>query len=215
MFWRRFGPTVSRYHARYYDHLQASTWQDTHWLGIPLYKLTTDLWVYQELLHELRPGLIIETGTFRGGSALYLASIMDLLGHGEVATIELKPRPDLPVHPRIHYLEGSSTAPESVARMRELAAGVSGPIMVILDSYHGRDHVLAELETYHELVTPGSYLVVEDTAMNGHPTKRGWGEGPWEALDAFLPNHPEFVSDRDREKFLHTFNPRGYLRRTR
>ncbi len=211
--WRRIGPVATRYHARYFDHVRTSTWQDMHWLGVPLYKLATDLWVYQELLNELRPGLVIETGTYRGGSALYLASIMDLLGHGHVVTVELRPRPDLPEHPRVTYLVGSSTSDEVVGTIREMAADVKGPVMVILDSYHGRDHVLGELRAYRDLVTRGSYLIVEDTAMNGHPTKRGWGPGPWEAVEAFLPENPEFVPDRSREKFLHTFNPRGYLRR--
>jgi cephalosporin hydroxylase len=74
--------------------------------------------------------------------------------------------------------------------------------------------VLAELRVLHDLVTKGSYLVVEDTNINGHPVNPFFGPGPWEAVDAFLLEHPEFEPDRGREKFMETFNPRGYLRRT-
>ena len=213
-YWNRVGPAAERIYAQYYDRIGRQTWQNTRWRGVTLYKLPTDLWIYQELLYELKPALIIETGTFRGGSAFYLASLLQMFGSGRVVTVELNPRPRMPNHPRIEYLVGSSTAPEIVARMTECAQEADGPVVVILDSYHGRDHVLAELEAYHALVTPGSYLIVEDTAHNGHPIKKRWGPGPWEAVEMFLPRHPEFTPDRDREKFMHTQNPRGYLKRS-
>jgi len=211
-YWDRVGPVAGRYFARYFDHKES--WQTTRWLGVQLFKLPNDLWVYQEILHEVRPALVVETGTYRGGSALYMASIMDLLGHGNLVTVELNERENLPEHPRIEYLVGSSTAPEIVERIRARAADVDGPVLVVLDSYHGRDHVVGELEAYHSLVTPGSYLIVEDTAHNGHPIKKGWGPGPWEAVEIFLAKHPEFVPDRARERYLHTSDPRGFLRRT-
>jgi cephalosporin hydroxylase len=211
-YWDRVGPIAGRHFARYFDHREA--WATTHWLGVQLFKLPNDLWVYQEIMHELQPALVVETGTFRGGSALYMASIMDLLGHGNVVTVELNERDNLPEHPRIEYLVGSSTAPEIVERIRARAADADGPVLVVLDSYHGRDHVIGELEAYHSLVTPGSYLIVEDTAHNGHPIKKGWGPGPWEAVEVFLAEHPEFVPDRARERYLHTSDPRGFLRRS-
>jgi cephalosporin hydroxylase len=85
--------------------------------------------------------------------------------------------------------------------------------MVILDSDHSREHVLAELETWHSRVSVGSYLVVEDTNINGHPVTEHLGPGPWEAVAEWLPAHPGFRSDAGREKFFLTFNPRGYLKR--
>jgi cephalosporin hydroxylase len=156
---------------------------------------------------------VIETGTFRGGSALYFASIMELIGCGQIATVELNPREDLPEHPRIEYLVGSSTAPEIVEKLRGRAAEADGPVIVVLDSYHGCDHVVAEVDAYHSMVTPGSYLVVEDTAHNGHPIKKRWGPGPWEAVEIFLTKSSGFVVDRGREKYLHTASPSGFLRR--
>jgi cephalosporin hydroxylase len=210
-YWRAVGPIAQRQYARYYEHL--GTAHTLTWLGVELKKLPGDLWTYQELLNELRPALVVETGTYRGGSALYLASIMDILGRGEVVTIELNERDNLPRHERIEYVVGSSTDPAIVAHVRERCEAADGPVVVVLDSYHGRDHVLAELESYHRVVTPGSYLIVEDTSHNGHPTKRGWGPGPWEAVDAFLAEHADFTPDRTRERLLHTQNPRGFLRR--
>ncbi len=87
--------------------------------------------------------------------------------------------------------------------------------MVILDSDHSRDHVAKELELYADLVTPDSYLVVEDTNVNGHPVNRTHGPGPMEALDRFLASRNDFYRDRNRERYLMTFNPKGFLRRAK
>ncbi len=86
--------------------------------------------------------------------------------------------------------------------------------MIILDSDHSRENVTRELVAYSPLVTQGSYLIVEDTNVNGHPVLPDFGAGPMEAVEAFLAAHPTFEVDERREKFLMTFNPRGFLRRT-
>ena len=96
--------------------------------------------------------------------------------------------------------------------MAERAAG-AGTVLVVLDSDHSRDHVLAEPRAYAPLVTPGSYLVVEDTNINGHPVYEAFGPGPMEAVQDFLKERDDFEADRSREKFLLTFNPRGWLRK--
>jgi cephalosporin hydroxylase len=171
------------------------------------------MWIYQEILHEVRPGVIVETGTFSGGSALYLANICDILGSGRILTIDLDPQPDLPEHPRITYIRGSSISPEVVDRVRELSQGQT--VMAILDSDHHADHVLAEMRAYAPLIKMGSYLVVEDTNVNGNPVLPDWGPGPREAVQRFLAETDAFVVDREREKFFMTFNPGGYLKRVR
>jgi cephalosporin hydroxylase len=197
------------FHRMYYGSPQR-TWDNTAWLGTPILKCPLDLWIYQELLTRVRPDVILETGTNRGGSAHYLAGICDVLGSGRVVTVDISAHPNRPEHPRITYLEGSSTSPEIVSRM---TAEASGTVMVILDSDHTRPHVVDELTAYSPLVTPGSYLIVEDSNLNGHPVSPGWGPGPGEAVEEFLGSHPEFCVDGDCEKFFMTFNPRGYLRR--
>jgi cephalosporin hydroxylase len=202
---------VRAFHELYYDS-RDTTWKDTRWRGVRAQKCPLDLWVYQEILHEVQPDLIVETGTAEGGSALFLASILDLLGRGEVITIDLLLRSDFPRHPRITYLNGSSTDPMIVGHVSDLV-GEDDSVLVILDSDHTKDHVLAEMRAYGPLVTKGSYMIVEDTNINGHPVLPDFGPGPWEAVEEFLQGNDQFQVDRSREKLLMTFNPMGYLRR--
>jgi cephalosporin hydroxylase len=204
---------IDRFHRLYYDAGQfGKTLKSTFWLGVPTAKCPLDLWVYQEILFELRPDVIIETGTARGGSALFLASMCDLIGNGRIITIDIQRPATLPTHARIQYLHGSSVAPPIVQSVRA-QVGASDRVMVILDSDHSHSHVLQELRTYAPLVTRGSYLVVEDTDVNGHPVYPDHGPGPTEAIQEFLQESREFVIDREKEKFLMTLNPQGYLRR--
>ncbi len=202
---------VDEFHKLYYD-LDEKTWGNTAWLGTGVWKCPLDLWIYQEILHEVRPDLIVESGTSRGGSALFLASVCDLLNHGKVVTIDIAEQSGRPQHPRITYLLGSSTSTEIVERVRNLISE-QDRVMVILDSDHQKAHVLRELEIYSDLVTLGSYLIVEDSDINGHPVFPSFGPGPMEALQEFLRKDPRFETDRTREKFLLTSNPDGYLRK--
>ncbi len=203
---------VRSFHELYYDAAQrGGTWKNTHWMGVPIAKCPLDLWVYQEILFEVRPEVIIECGTFAGGSALFLAQLCDLLDRGHILTIDVADHA-IPRHPRISRIIGSSTAPQVVEQARRLAAGRS-PILVILDSDHHAHHVLEEMRHYGPLVSPGSYLIVEDTNINGHPALPGFGPGPMEAVRTFLGESADFVPDLSREKFLLTFNPTGYLRK--
>ena len=170
------------------------------------------MWAYQEIVVETRPDFIFESGTRFGGTSLFLASVLDLLdGPGRVLTLDIDPTPTRPLHPRIDYLIGSSVDPAIVERIHRAAAGHR--VMVILDSDHTKEHVLAELAAYHDLVTPGCYLIVEDTNVNGRPVLPDFGPGPGDAVDAFLATTDEFVADLDRERFLISLNPGGYLRR--
>jgi cephalosporin hydroxylase len=204
-------PVIRSFHRLFYDS-GTQTWSNTRWLGVPAQKCPFDLWVYQELLSELRPAAIVECGTADGGSALFLASICDLLGEGEIVTVDIRDLSGRPQHDRITYLSGSSIAPEIVSQIRKRVADRS-PVLVILDSNHERDHVLQEMRLYGPLVTPGSYLVVEDSNINGHPVLPEFGPGPLEAIEAFLTETDEFNVDESREKYFLTFNPRGYLRK--
>ena len=154
---------------------------------------------------------MIECGTCAGGSALYLAMLLDLIGHGEVITIDIAPRPGLPEHPRLTYISGSSTDPPVVAGVRERVGHRRA--MVILDSDHRADHVLDELLAYRDLVQPGDYLIVEDTNVNGHPAYTDYGPGPMEAAERFLALDDRFEVDDRCQRFLMTLQPRGYLRR--
>jgi cephalosporin hydroxylase len=188
------------------------TWRDTYWLGTRILKCPLDLWLYQEIIHEHRPQLIVESGTNKGASAHFLATLCDIVGEGEVLTIDIEEFPDRPQHPRLTHRIASATAPETLDWVKEKAAGLDR-VMVILDSDHTAKHVREELRLYSEVVTPGGYLIVEDTNVNGHPAAPEFGPGPMEALDDFLAADPRYAIDPRGAKFLMTMNPRGVLRR--
>jgi cephalosporin hydroxylase len=211
--WYAWGRFTARAFSRYFYTRADVTWDNTSFLGVPLWKNPLDLWVYQEILWDVKPALIVETGTYRGGSAFYFASMCDLIGRGQVVTIDITGRKERPIHPRIEYLKGSSVDAAILADVERRCVESGGPVIVVLDSDHHKPHVAQELDAYHQFVTPGSYLIVEDTNINGHPVNPFFGPGPMEAVDEFLPQHPEFEVDAAREKYMITHNPRGYLRR--
>ncbi len=185
----------------------------TSWAGAPIWQNVLDLWTIQETISEVRPALLIETGTNMGGSALFYAHLMDLLGEGRVLTIDIVELHELD-HPRVEFLHGSSTDSAIVERVRAAAAAADGPVMVILDGNHDRDHVAQELELYAPLVTPGSFLLSQDGVIDRLEIFRDSRPGPLPANRDFLARHPEFEHDRERnERFLVTHHPLGWLRR--
>jgi len=204
---------VNQFHRHYYRRFQGDIGA-TRWMGTTVNKCPTDLWIYQEVMSSVRPEVIVETGTAQGGSALYLANLCDLLGQGRVISVDIAENGERPQHPRITYLSGSSTDPDMVAHVRQLI-GDDAPVLVILDSDHSEPHVRAELAEYADMVTPNSFLIVEDTNVNGHPVLPEHGPGPMEAVLDFLSNDDRFVVDYDRERHMMTYNPNGFLRRIR
>lgn len=206
------GPALDAFHRLWYDAY--FTHGMTYFEGVPLIKNPLDLWVYQELIFNLRPTLIIETGTAFGGSALFFARQLEKLGAGSVVSIDIAAAEQLPRHPRITFIPGSSTDPTIVAAVTGRARAHER-VMVILDSDHSTEHVTAELEAYAPLVTPMQFLVVEDTNVNGHPVLANWinGPGPHAAVEGFLERYPEFARDVLCERYLLTMHPGGWLRR--
>lgn len=197
---------VNGFHRLYYT---SQVWDDTYWLGIKCEKCPLDLWVYQEIINDVHPDIIIESGTSMGGSALFLASICDLVNRGKVITIDILKR-EIPKHERIKYVIGSSVAEQTINEIRSLVNSKE-KVMVILDSDHSMEHVLKELRIYSRFVSVGSYLIVEDTNINGHPVLPDFGPGPMEAVEEFLRQNDSFVIDESKQKFYLSFNPRGYL----
>jgi cephalosporin hydroxylase len=204
---------VDAFHRVYFETREdAQRTLNINWLGYRATKCPFDMWTYQEIVVETRPELIVESGTRLGGTSVFLATILDLLGsNGRVLTIDVTADPRFPKHPRIEYLTGSSLDQPIVERVRQAAAGKK--TMLILDSLHTAEHVGAELDLYADIVSPGCYLIVEDMNVNGHPVLPDYGPGPTEAVEAFLAGTDRFVVDRDRERFMMTLNPGGYLRR--
>ncbi|MFL5941899.1 MAG: cephalosporin hydroxylase family protein [Gaiellaceae bacterium] len=209
-------------------HVYTFTWQ-----GRPIIQLPDDMIRIQEVLHRVQPDVILECGVAHGGSLVYYASLCKLAGRGRVVGIDIEIRPHnreaIEAHPLaglITLIEGSSTAPETVAAAAsEIRPGET--ILAILDSNHTREHVRAELESYAPLVSVNSYLVVMDGIMRlVADTPRGAGEwesdNPIAAVDEFVADHPEFVVEQPPWPFNEselranvTHWPRGYLRRVR
>jgi cephalosporin hydroxylase len=201
-------------------YYQSVGWYDnTKWLGIPSEQAPTDNWQMQQLITELRPDYIIETGTFRGGTTVFYADILSYVNpQGKVITIDINPKVDeaskVPIwKERVESIIGSSVDPKITDHVAQEVMGKK--VLITLDSLHTRDHVLKELEIYSKLVTPGSYLVVQDTNINGNPVLPEFGPGPHEAVQEFLQTHDNFVVDHDRERFLLTFYPGGWLKRVK
>ncbi len=199
-----------KFHKAYYE---SRVWlTETQWMGVTIAKNPLDLWVYQEIIHRCKPDLIIETGSYKGGSALFLGNMLDLVENGQVISIDIESHGRSVEHPRVEFWQGSSLSETILARLKTRVNDHS-KVMVILDSDHSEEHVLEELDKYHSLVTPGQYLICEDSNVNGNPVLKEHGPGPKEALEKFLPQHPEFKVDASCEKFGMSFNPGGYLKR--
>ena len=205
---------VDSFHDLYYCSLG---WDRNYYLGYQIKQCPLDLHLYQELVFRVRPGFIVQTGVAGGGSMLYFATLLDAIGADPAAVvvgidIELTPEARTLKHPRIRLLEGSSADPDTLQAAEALLPRGGG--LVSLDSDHTAAHVLKELRLYQRLVGIGSYLVVEDTNLNGHPVYPGFGPGPWEAAQAFLQEETRFVTDNEIWQ-RNLFSCHQWLRRER
>jgi len=221
---RFIGQWIVQYFQRYY-HL-TDAWAQTHWREVPCYKNPCDLLIYQEIITEHKPDIIIECGTFFGGTALFLADVCELLDNGLVATIDIVQdiQPHLhkmlrkpfhrirPEHDRILYIIGRSDTDPKVLEFLTQYITPDTKVMVILDSEHSYEHVKKQLEIYSPLVTEGQYLIVEDTNV-GWLIKPEQKPGPLPAVREFLSEHSDFYIDYEKERHMLTMNPCGYLRK--
>jgi cephalosporin hydroxylase len=196
-----------------------------NWMGRPIIQYPQDMVAMQELIWQVQPDLIIETGITHGGSIIFYASILELIGkNGHVLGIDIDIREhnriEIEKHSmskRITLFEGSSISSDMINQVKTFAKDYKN-IMVCLDSNHTHDHVLAELQAYAPLVAKNSYCVVFDTIVEDMPKNpdRPWGQGnnPKTAVKAFLQENHDFVVDTDIDnKLLISVAPSGYLRR--
>jgi cephalosporin hydroxylase len=188
-------------------------WQRGSWLGRMTNSMPTDLMAYQELIARVKPDWIIETGTANGGRTLFLASMCDLLGKGQVVTVNPTLADNLPKHARITYVEADPYEPEAGEKVRKIVR--KGKVLTILGSRGHRARTLAAFENFGQLVSVGSYLIVTDTMVNGHPVWTAFGQGPGEAVKHLLNTNGDFVADPELERYSLTFNPGGFLKRIR
>ena len=193
---------------------EANVWKQMSWHGVRTLKLPSDVWNYQEIIFERRVEHVIETGTRHGGSALFFAETLAARGaKGPVVSIDIEGASNqVGSHSNIWFLLGDSASEAMVERAVALLPAERGPLFMILDSDHSRDHVLRELRAWVPQLRSGDYLVVEDTIVNGHPVRAEHGPGPMEAIAAYLEEAPGLlVHDKAREaKFGASFAARGH-----
>jgi cephalosporin hydroxylase len=216
--------TIDRFHTLYYT--SPFTNGANRWMGIHAVQNPNDVWIIQEILFEVKPDFLVEAGTYKGGSAALWAMVLrEINPSSRIITIDLEDQAaeaeQLPIFKeRVDFLLGSSTAPDIVAEVKRRVAGHS--VVMILDSNHRKEHVLAELKAYADLIQVGGYLIVQDSNINGHPVvlaPDGPGgyyaghPGPMEAIEDFLASDGRFLADPRRERLMMTISPRGYLRR--
>ncbi|MFF2018101.1 cephalosporin hydroxylase family protein [Paenibacillus sp. NPDC058177] len=196
------------------------------WLGMPIIQFPQDIIALQEIIWEVKPDVIIETGIARGGSVIFYSSLQRLIGNeGIVIGVDVDIRPhnrkEIESHPfsdRIHLIEGDSTSLETINQVKDIISDRKS-VLIILDSNHTHEHVFKELELYSPLVTKGSYLVVLDTIVEDMPDhffkERPWksGNSPKTAARQFLQQNNRFIVDKTIEdKLLITVAPEGYLK---
>ena len=194
---------------------EGNVWKGMTWHGVRTLKLPSDIWNCQEVIFERRIEHVIETGTRHGGSALFFAETLAARGSaGLVVSIDIDSASrQLRAHERIRFLVGDSAGAAMVDQAFALLGSNPGPIFLILDSDHSRDHVLRELRAWVPRLRRGDYVVVEDTIVNGHPVRPQHGPDPWEAVDAFRAEAPDLlVPDDAREaKFGASFAVNGHF----
>jgi cephalosporin hydroxylase len=208
---------LTRFHQLWYN--APNTWKTATWLGVHSQQNPMDMWIIQEILFTTKPDSIVECGSFHGGSAAIWAMILEQVNpNGRVISIDIEDRMGearkLPIVKRkVHFIVGSSTAPEVVADVKRRVLGKKA--MVLLDSNHSREHVLNELNAYWDIVPVGGYINVQDTNLNGNPVVPEFGPGPMEAVREFLAKNDRFSIDSAQERLLFTFHPSGWLKRVK
>ena len=192
--------------------IQQRIMERTTYFGVTALKNPFDFWIYQELIHRLRPDVIVEIGNFRGGGTLALAHLCDLLNKGRVIGVD-EDHSRIPEivrnHSRISLVTG-----DACTCFEKVAGGIrtGEQVLIIEDSSHTYENTLGVLRAYSVLIQPGGYFIVEDGICH-HGLDIGPNPGPFEAIGTFSAEHPEFVIDRSLENFLVTWNPKGFLRR--
>ena len=182
--------------------------KQVHYRGVPTWKNVFDLWVIQEIIHETQPGIVIEIGCKFGGTTLWLSDTMKTVASGSVISVDLK-RPQIDFPENVQFIEGNSIASETVAQVQGLCGGHR--TMLMADGNHAAEHVFEELVLYGPMVAPGCYFVVEDGIVD----LMDWPQyqpGPLVAVQRFLAESSDFEIDSDREKFILTYAPAGFLK---
>lgn len=193
-------------------------WQ-SKWLNMESSQIPCDNWVMQEIISEVKPDFIIETGTGYGGTALFYATVLEKVNeNGKVITVDIQPHsPKVAAfktwREKVRFIQGSSTSPDVIDAIAKQVKGHK--VLVTLDSDHSKAHVLKELNLYSDFVSVNSYLVAQDTNIDKLKAMPGFGPGPMAAVKEFLKSNKNFIVDRNRERYILTNHPSGFLKRVK
>jgi cephalosporin hydroxylase len=184
----------------------------TSYCGVKTLKNPMDFWVYQEIIYEQQPDVIIEIGNNWGGSTLALAHFLDNLDYGRIIGVDIshqKVPEKVRAHPRVQFIEG-----DAIAVFEQVKANIlpDEKVLVIEDSAHTYEHTIRVLELYSTFIDKDGYFIVEDSICH-HGLDVGPSPGPYEAITDFVYERDDFVVDREKESFLITWNPKGFLRK--
>lgn len=199
------------------SYFESNVWFETTFMGVRCLKSVTDLWNYQEIIFDIKPLLIIEFGTYYGGSTLFFASLLRLINpNSKILSVDIdhsKTDEAVKNNPIIELLTSSSIDEKVVDHILKLRKSFPGKLFSIIDSDHRKEHVLAEMNLLRKVLKKDDYLVVEDGIVNGNPIMSEFGEGPLEAIQEYFRKYPEdfFIDVKREKKFGMTFAPSGYL----
>lgn len=220
--------TKTYYHERYEMtlrewlllHQKEIVFTQSLWMGIAMWKNPMDAWIYQEIFFEVQPDYVIEIGSAHGGSTLFAAQMLDLVGNGSVISIDINRARFKPNHRRIIEIKGDCSSAEIVDQVHALCSGKK--VCLIHDGDHSYEAVLRDLRLYCDLIAPGGYLIIEDSILDIFPSDEPYplepyfsGKGPLWAIEQFLAEHKEFEVDMTRERYYLTYNQKGFLKRVR
>lgn len=197
-------------------HQKEIVFEQCSWMGVRTVKNPLDAWIYQEIMFEVQPDVLVEIGSYVGGGTLYFAHLMDTLGKGQVISVDIDRTHYKVAHDRIVTVTGDSSSEEVVSEVARLCEGKR--VLVMHDGDHSKDQVLRDLAAYSKLVSVGSYLIVEDGVVDLFEPDDGLGlrgDGPLAAVEEFLKHNPDFVVDAQRERYVLTYNPKGFLKRVK
>lgn len=199
-------------------HQEKIVFEKVRWMGIPTLKNVLDCWIYQEIIWDVKPDVLIELGSYAGGSTMFFCHLFDILGNGQVLSLDRIRTFYQAKHPRLTDITGDCSDPAIVAQVGRFCAGKK--VMAIHDADHSRQAVLRDLRLYADFISVDSYFIVEDGVVDVFDPRAsaqlGWSEpGPLAAVRAFLAEDGRFVDDESRERYLITYNPSSWLKRVR
>ncbi|QTA80407.1 Cephalosporin hydroxylase family protein [Desulfonema limicola] len=197
-------------------HQKEVVFDQVKWMGVPVWKNVLDAWIYQEIIYEVQPDVIVEIGSRYGGSTKYFANLLDILDKGMVISIDPYREDYNFTHKRVKVLTGKSSDLDILAEVEDLCCDKG--VFVIQDGDHSKTQALEDLENYSKFVSIGSYFIMEDGIVDLFHDGDGLGfkkdnPGPLEAVEDFLSRNPNFAVDSTRERYLLTYNPKGFLKR--